>query len=70
MRRFLSNSFFVAEPFTKIPARWISRQETVESFAEILDGRHDQLPLAAFQFAGAIHDVIEKAKGMESSVPS
>jgi len=38
-------------------------KETIRSFKEILEGKHDNLPESAFLFAGNIDDVIEKAKG-------
>lgn len=55
--RFLSNPFFVAEPFTKVRPRWVPMQETVQSFREILEGRYDHLPEEAFHFVGGVDEL-------------
>src|SRR5690606_22322990 len=44
LERFLSQPFFVAEVFTGLPGKYVSREETVRGFKEILEGRHDDLP--------------------------
>ena len=65
VQRFLSQSFFVAEQFTGQAGQYVSVNDTIESFAEILNGDHDHLPEAAFLYCGTIADVVEKAKSME-----
>jgi F-type H+-transporting ATPase subunit beta len=55
---------FVAEQFTGIPGRYVPLRETVRSFREILDGKHDDLPEQAFSMVGTIEDAIEKAKSL------
>lgn len=65
LERFLSQPFFVAETFTGIPGKYVPLKETVRSFKEILDGKYDHLPEAAFYMVGSIDDVIEKAKSLE-----
>src|SRR5690606_32201700 len=47
IQRFLSQPFFVAEPFTGQPGRYVPREETVRGFKEIIEGKHDDLPEAA-----------------------
>ncbi len=61
IERFFSQPFFVAERFTGIPGRYVPLKETVLGFAEILDGKCDDLPEQAFMMAGTIEDVREKA---------
>jgi F-type H+-transporting ATPase subunit beta len=57
IQKFLSQSFFVAEQFTGAPGRYVSLQDTVRSFGEILDGKHDSVPESAFYMKGAIEEV-------------
>ena len=62
IQRFLSQPMFVAETFTGRPGAYVTIRETVRGFREILDGKHDDIPEQAFYMAGAIDDVVEKAK--------
>ncbi|WP_322906478.1 F0F1 ATP synthase subunit beta [Paenibacillus campi] len=62
IQRFLSQPFHVAEQFTGIKGCYVPVKETVRSFKEILDGKHDELPEAAFLFVGTIEEAVEKAK--------
>ncbi len=62
IQRFLSQSFAVASQFTGIPGRYVSREETIRGFREILEGRHDDLPESAFLFVGTIDEAVQKAK--------
>ncbi|WP_270166293.1 F0F1 ATP synthase subunit beta [Paenibacillus sp. SYP-B4298] len=62
IQRFLSQPFHVAEAFTGTPGKYVSVKDTVRSFREILDGKHDDLPEAAFMYVGAIEEAVEKAK--------
>lgn len=55
--RFLSQPFHVAEAFTNRPGRYVSRSDTVRGFAEILGGKHDDLPEEAFYMIGGIEEV-------------
>jgi F-type H+-transporting ATPase subunit beta len=57
IQRFLSQPFFVAEVFSNIPGVFVKREDTVRSFREILDGKHDNKPEDAFYMKGAIEDV-------------
>ncbi|MFL0250482.1 F0F1 ATP synthase subunit beta [Clostridium neuense] len=67
IQRFLSQAFSVAEQFTGIPGQYVPVKDTIRSFKEILDGKCDDLPEAAFLLAGTIEDVREKAKKMMES---
>jgi F-type H+-transporting ATPase subunit beta len=62
IQRFLSQPFFVAEPFTGTPGQYIKLEDTIRGFAEILDGKHDDLPEQAFYMVGGIEMAVEKAK--------
>ncbi|MCQ4088126.1 F0F1 ATP synthase subunit beta [Saccharibacillus sp. JS10] len=62
IQRFLSQPFHVAEAFTGLKGRYVPVKETIRSFREILDGKHDDLPEAAFLFVGTIEEAVEKAK--------
>jgi F-type H+-transporting ATPase subunit beta len=64
IQKFLSQPFFVAEQFTGIPGRYVDIKDTIRSFDEILQGKHDHLPEQAFYLVGTIEDVQEKAKKM------
>jgi F-type H+-transporting ATPase subunit beta len=60
IQRFLSQPFSVAEQFTGTPGKYITIKETVRSFREILDGKHDDIPEQLFLFAGGIDEVVER----------
>jgi F-type H+-transporting ATPase subunit beta len=62
IERFLSQPFFVAEQFTGNPGKYVSIADTVRSFKEIVEGKHDDLPEQAFYMVGTIEDAIEKAQ--------
>ncbi|HOQ16728.1 MAG: F0F1 ATP synthase subunit beta [Epulopiscium sp.] len=65
IQRFLSQPFFVAENFTGLPGKYVPISETIRGFKEILEGKHDDLPEAAFHMVGTIDDAVEKAKGLQ-----
>jgi F-type H+-transporting ATPase subunit beta len=62
IQRFLSQPFFSAEDFTGNPGTFVSLEETLRGFQEILQGRHDTIPEQAFYMVGTIDDVMEKAR--------
>jgi F-type H+-transporting ATPase subunit beta len=64
VERFFSQPMYVAEQFTSIPGKYVSLNDTVRSFREILDGKCDHLPEQAFVMVGSIDDAYEKAKGL------
>ena len=57
LQAFFSQPFFIAEPFTKRPGSYVSRADAVRGCAEILNGRHDDLPVDAFYFTGSIEEI-------------
>lgn len=61
----MSQPFFVAEVFTGSPGKYVPLSETLRGFKEILEGKHDELPEAAFYMVGNIDEAVEKAKGMQ-----
>jgi F-type H+-transporting ATPase subunit beta len=66
IQRFLSQPMFVAEQFTGREGRYVSIQETVRGFKEILDGKHDDLPEQAFYMVGTIDEAVERAEELRS----
>lgn len=64
IQRFLSQPFHVAEQFTGLAGKYVDIHDTVRSFDEILQGKHDDLPEQAFYLVGTIEDAREKAKKM------
>ena len=64
IERFLSQPFSVAEQFTGKPGVYVSIEETIKGFREIMEGKHDILPEEAFYMVGTIDDAVEKAKSI------
>ena len=62
MIRFLAQPMFVAEKFTGMAGVYVRREDTVRGFKEILSGKHDDLPEAAFYNVGTIEDAVKKAE--------
>jgi len=62
IQRFLSQPFFVAEPFTGRPGKYVKRQETVKAFKMIIEGQLDHLPEQVFYMQGTIEDVLAEAE--------
>jgi F-type H+-transporting ATPase subunit beta len=60
IQRFLSQPMFVAEAFTGYPGIYVPIKETVRSFKEILEGKHDEIPEQHFFMAGTVDDVVER----------
>ncbi len=60
VQRFLSQPFNVAEQFTGLPGKYVPISETIQSFKEILEGKHDEIPESYFLNAGGIEDVVER----------
>ena len=60
IQRFLSQPFSVAEVFTGVEGVYVSRDDTVKGFKEILDGVHDSVPEGNFYMKAGI-DTVEKA---------
>ncbi|MFN8220854.1 MAG: F0F1 ATP synthase subunit beta [Fimbriimonadales bacterium] len=66
IERFLSQPNFVAEQFTGNPGRYVTVDETVASFKEIVDGNLDDVPEQAFLYCGGLDDVREKARKLQA----
>ena len=64
IQRFCSQPFHVAEHFYGVPGKYVPVKEAVRGFKEILEGKHDDLPEAAFYMVGTIDEAVEKGKGM------
>ena len=64
VQRFLSQPFHVAEQFTGIPGVFVDINDTIIAFNEILDGKYDQYPEAAFNLKGGIHEVVAAGEKM------
>jgi F-type H+-transporting ATPase subunit beta len=62
IQKFLSQPFFVAEQFTGSPGIYVELEDTIRSFREVLDGKHDNVPEQAFYMVGDIDQVLQKAK--------
>ncbi|MCL6598394.1 MAG: F0F1 ATP synthase subunit beta [Alicyclobacillus macrosporangiidus] len=62
IQNFLSQPNFVAEQFTGIPGKYVPVKDTVRSFKEILEGKHDDIPETYFRYKGAIEEVVEAAQ--------
>ena len=67
IQKFLSQPFFVAEQFTGLKGKYVPVAETVRSFREVLEGKHDDLPEQAFYMVGGIDEVREKAGKMKEA---
>lgn len=65
IRNFLSQPFSVAEQFSGLKGIYVPLEETVRSFREVLDGKYDDLPEAAFMSVGTIEDVVKKAESLK-----
>ncbi len=67
IQKFLSQPFFVAEQFTGIKGKYLSIQESIESFRGICKGEYDHIPEQAFYMVGGIEEVLEKAKQLSAA---
>jgi len=61
IEKFMGQPFHVAETFTGLKGVYVSKDETVRSFEEILQGKHDDIPEQAFEMVGTIDDVLKKS---------
>src|ERR1700744_2654612 len=67
VQKFLSQPFQVAEQFTGIPGRYCKIEDTVRSFKEVIEGKHDDVPEQAFYMKGTIEEVLETAEKMKAT---
>ena len=68
IQKFLSQPFNVAEQFTGMKGKSLSLEDTIKSFKEILDGKHDSVPENAFYLVGGIDEALAKAEKLKQSV--
>ena len=68
VQKFLSQPFHVAEQFTGIPGKYVKVADTIRSFKEIVEGKHDDLPEQAFLLVGAIEEAQEKAEKIQKGL--
>ena len=62
IERFMSQPFHVAEVFTGTKGVFVSLEESIRGFREIVEGKHDDLPESAFMYVGTIDEAVAKAK--------
>ncbi len=62
IQRMLSQPFFVAQQFTGSPGQFVRLKDTIRSFKEIIEGKHDKMPEQSFYMVGGIDLAIEKSK--------
>ncbi|HET9099870.1 MAG TPA: F0F1 ATP synthase subunit beta [Acidobacteriaceae bacterium] len=67
VQKFLSQPFHVAEQFTGLQGRYVKVADTVRSFKEVIDGKHDDVPEQAFYMKGDIDEVLEAAGKMQQT---
>jgi F-type H+-transporting ATPase subunit beta len=67
LQLFLSQPFHVAEQFTGRKGKYVKLADTVRSFKEVVEGKHDEIPEQAFYMQGAIEDVLEAAEKMNKA---
>jgi F-type H+-transporting ATPase subunit beta len=67
VQKFLSQPFHVAEQFTGRQGRYVKIADTVRSFREIIEGKHDDIPEQAFYMKGSIEEVLEDAQKMKAA---
>src|SRR3984957_18597978 len=65
IQRFLSQPFTVAEAFTGLKGKYVKVADTVRSFKEVVEGKHDEIPEQAFYMQGSIDDVLETWEDMK-----
>jgi F-type H+-transporting ATPase subunit beta len=66
IQRFLTQPMYVAEQFTGTPGKFVKIEDNVRGFREVLDGKHDDLPEAAFYMVGGIEEAVEKAERLRA----
>jgi F-type H+-transporting ATPase subunit beta len=66
MQRFLTQPMYVAEQFTGRTGKFVKIEDNVRGFKEILEGKHDDLPEAAFYMTGGIEEAVENAERLRA----
>ena len=65
IQKFLSQPFHVAEVFTGTPGVFVNLQDTIRGFDDLVSGKYDDIPEAAFYMVGTIEEAIEKSKKID-----
>ena len=65
IQKFLSQPFFVAEPFTGTPGKYVDVKDTIEGFSQIVSGKCDDVPEQAFYMVGTLEEALQKAQGLK-----
>ena len=68
VEKFLSQPFFVAQQFTGLEGKYVKLEDTIRSFKEIVEGKHDNVPEQAFYMVGAIEEALEKAEKLKATL--
>ena len=66
IQKFFSQPFFVAAQFTGYDGKYVKREDTIQSFKGIIEGKYDDVPEQAFAYAGDIEEVLERAEKLKS----
>ena len=66
IQKFLSQPFFVAEPFTGMKGKYVDIKDTIEGFSQIIKGECDDMPEQAFYMVGSLEEAKEKAKTLKA----
>jgi F-type H+/Na+-transporting ATPase subunit beta len=67
LERFLSQPFFVAQQFTGLEGKYVKLEDTIRSFKELVEGKHDDIPEQAFYMVGTIEEALEKAEKLKQA---
>jgi F-type H+-transporting ATPase subunit beta len=70
LQRFLTQPFFVSEPFTGMAGKYVPLEQTLKSTKAILAGEYDHLPEQAFYMIGAVEEAIQKAESLKQEAPA
>jgi F-type H+-transporting ATPase subunit beta len=68
IQNFLSQPFFVAEPFTGTPGKYVRLEETIKGFERLISGDLDDLPEQAFYMVGGVEEAVAKAEILTTQV--
>lgn len=67
VERFMSQPFHVAEAFTGTPGVFVQLEDTIKGFKDLVDGKYDHLPEAAFYMVGTMEDAVKKAQKLAAA---
>lgn len=67
VERFMSQPFHVAEAFTGTPGVFVQLEDTIKGFKDLVEGKYDHLPEAAFYMVGTMEDAVKKAQKLAAA---